>query len=145
MTGPWWNAQEIIIINGSMDKPGMVRRTSAFRNCPRFQGPPDAFRDASDHLLITCFPVRIQQNQHRRVVKTSVNLPDDIKVEGLSRNDACLPSSRSLLLDLRDEAAENIARSEMNPYRILLRLLPHCLNIKFRHHRAALFHAALSF
>ena len=100
----------------------------------------DAFRDASDHLLIK-FSVRIQQNQHRQVVKRPVNLPDDIKVEGLSRNDACLLFSliQKLLLDLRDEAAENIARSEMNPYRILLRLLPHCLNIKFRQDRAALF------
>ena len=99
----------------------------------------NAVSDGSDDALVKG-PVRMHLDQKGQIVKRSVDLVDNLEIEGLGSDDTglLLAGIQQLLLDLRDESAENVACSEMYPYRILLGLSLDSLNIKFRQNNAGL-------
>jgi hypothetical protein len=74
-----------------------------------------------------------QQRDHQgHVVEGGVNFVDNVIVKGVGGDDAALdqPLVQQPVLDQGDEAPEDVARAEVDPDGILLRLGPHGLPIE---------------
>ena len=79
--------------------------------------------------------VRIERDVHGQAVERIVDFGDNLVVEGIRRDDAAVGQAfiEQLLLQGGNEAAEDIARTEVHPDRVLLRRVRHGLHVILRH------------
>ena len=101
---------------------------------------PQALGNGRHHVLLQR-AVGQQGDHQSHVVKGGVNFVDDVVVEGVGGDDAALHQTlvQQLMLEPGDEAPEDVARAEVDPDGVLLRLGPHGLPVKLGQGDAGLF------
>ena len=84
--------------------------------------------------------VRVERDVHGQAVERIVDSGDNLVIKGIRRDDAAVSQAfiQQPLLQGGDEAAEDIARAEVHPDRVLLRCVRHGLHVKLRHSDAHL-------